>query len=467
MEVTPKTRLQVRIQNIVFVVLFLTVIGLLAWLGQRYSYEADWTATGRNTLSEATIKLLQRIPDPVEIIAFARESNLVPTRKNIAELISRYQKHKSDIHIRYINPDTEPDKTREYKITVDGELVVSYHHRSEHIQRLSEESLTNTLQRLLRSGEKHIVFLAGHGERNPQGKANHDYGQFISHLKSKGIKASTLILNDSPKIPDDTAALVIAGPQLDYLPGEVKLIQDYLAAGGNLLWLHDPGKLYGLQPLLNTLGLSFVKGTIVDPTTQLLGINDPSFALVADYGHSTLPITRDFNFMTIFPRAVGIKITDNKTYHAIPFLQTVPRSWSETSKLEGVINFDKGKDIPGPLNIGVALTRELQDSNPDKEKADKQTNQPVPTQRIVVLGDGDFLSNAYLGNQGNQDLGYNIINWLSHDDTFIDIPVQTAPDTELVLDSTTWSILGLLFLFGLPLLLLGYGIFIWWKRRKP
>jgi ABC-type uncharacterized transport system involved in gliding motility auxiliary subunit len=467
MEVTPKTRLQVRIQNIVFVVLFLTVIGLLAWLGQRYSYEADWTATGRNTLSEATIKLLQRIPDPVEIIAFARESNLVPTRKNIAELISRYQKHKSDIHIRYINPDTEPDKTREYKITVDGELVVSYHNRSEHIQRLSEESLTNTLQRLLRSGEKHIVFLAGHGERNPQGKANHDYGQFTGHLQSKGIKASTLILNDSPKIPDDTAALVIAGPQLEYLPGEVKLIQDYLAAGGNLLWLHDPGKLYGLQPLLKTLGLSFVKGTIVDPTTQLLGINDPSFALVADYGHSTLPITRDFNFMTIFPRAAGIEITDNKTYHAIPFLQTVPRSWSETSKLEGVINFDKGKDISGPLNIGVALTRELHDSTSNKDKADKQKDQPVPTQRIVVLGDGDFLSNAYLGNQGNQDLGYNIINWLSHDDTFIDIPDQTAPDSELVLDSTTWSILGLLFLFGLPLLLLGYGIFIWWKRRKP
>lgn len=468
MEVTPKTRLQVRLQNIIFVVLFLTVIGLLAWLGQRYNYEADWTATGRNTLSEATIKLLQRIPDPVEIIAFARESNLVPTRKNIEELISRYQKHKSDIHIRYINPDTEPDKTREYQITVDGELVVSYQNRSEHIQRLSEESLTNTLQRLLRSGEKHIVFLAGHGERKPQGKANHDYGKFIEHLQSKGIKASTLILNDSPKIPDDTAALVIAGPQLDYLPGEVKLIQNYLARGGNLLWLHDPGKLYGLQPLLKTLGLSFVKGTIVDPTTQLLGISDPSFALVANYDYASHPITRDFNFMTIFPRAVGIKIVDKKAYHATPFLQTVPRSWSETAKLEGVIDFNDGKDIAGPLNIGIALTRGLNNGKRDKkEKNDEEADKPLATQRIVVLGDGDFLSNAYLGNQGNQDLGYNIINWLNHDDTFIDIPIQTSPDTELMLESTTWSVLGLLFLFGLPLLLLGYGIFIWWKRRKP
>ncbi|MGM0680002.1 MAG: GldG family protein, partial [Pseudomonadota bacterium] len=323
---------------------------------------------------------------------------------------------------------------------------------------LNEESLTNTLQQLLRSGEKHLVFISGHGERQPRGQANHDYGQFTRHLHSKGIKTSSLKLSDNPEIPTDTAALIIAGPQLDYLPGEVAIIREYVRQGGNLLWLHDPGKLYGLQPLLEELGLRFVEGTIVDPSTRMLGIEDPTFAVVADYSDSDHPVTRDFRFMTLFPRAMGIEVRQDSEFQATPFLQTVPRSWAETGPLDGVIDYDPGEDTAGPLNIGIALSR---------EPADEETEPASAGQRIAVLGDGDFLSNAYLGNQGNQDLGYNLINWLSHDDRFIDIPARTAPDTDLNLDSTTWSILGLLFLFGLPLLLLGYGLYIWWQRRKP
>lgn len=453
MQVTSKSRLQIRIQNILFVVLFLGVIGLLAWLSQHYSYESDWTASGRHTLSKATVTLLERMDGPVEILAFARSGKLIGTRDNIADMISRYQQHKKDIQVRYINPDTEPDKTREYNISVDGELVVSYNKRSEHVRELNEQSLTNALQQLMRSGEKHLVFLAGHGERDPAGHANHDYGNFIRHLGDKGIRTTTLKLSETPQIPSDTAALVIAGPQLDYLPGEVAIIRDYLRNGGNLLWLHDPGQLHGLQPLSEELGLNFVDGTIVDPSTQLLGIEDPTFAVIADYSASDHPIIRDFRFMTLFPRATGIKVEEQDSFQISPLLETVPRSWSEAGKLDGVINYDAGQDTAGPLQIGVALSRTLEEQQGE--------------QRIVVLGDGDFLANAYLGNQGNQDLGYNIVNWLSHDDAFIDIPSRTAPDTDLTLNTTTWSVLGLLFLFGLPLLLLGYGLYIWWQRRKP
>ncbi len=470
MEVNRKTRMQFRIQNLVFLVLFLTVIGLLAWLSQRYNFESDWTASGRNTLSQASITLLQRIPAPVTITAFARESNLIPTRRNIEDLIQRYQKHKADIKLTFINPDTEPDKTREMGITVDGELVISYQGRSEHVTILKEETVTNALQRLLRSGEKKVLFLSGHGERDPEGQANHDYGLLSQHLAAKGIKTATLNLNDQPSIPEDTAVLVIAGPRLDYLDGEVELIRNYLKHGGNLLWLHEPGKLYNLEKLAEDLQIRFLPGVIVDPTTQMLGISDPSFALVTRYGNH--PITRDFSFMTLFPRASGITF-DKKAketphaWQAEPILQTVERSWSETGPLQGLIEFQQGADVPGPLTLGMALSRDKPVAEPEAGKdSTQEEEQPAKTQRVVILGDGDFLTNAYLGNQGNQDLGFNIFNWLSHDDNFIAIPVTTAPDTELHLSETTWSVLGLFYLFGMPLLLLASGVTIWLKRRK-
>lgn len=455
MEMNKKTRGQLKLQNITFIILFLAVIGLLAWLSQRYSIDADWTATGRNTLNEATVKLLSRMDKQVNITAFARESQLLTTRQAINQFINRYQKHKPDIKLTFINPDTSPDITRQLGITVDGELVVEYAGRKEHVQTLKEEVLTNTLQRLMRSGEQHVVFISGHGERKPDGNANHDFGLFAKHLAAKGINTSTVVLNETPFIPEDTAVLVIAGPQTDFLTGEVKLIQDYLKQGGNLLWLHDPGELYGLQLVAKQLGIKFVPGIVVDPTTQLLGIADPSFALINRYNDH--PIGRDFSFMTIYPQTSAIEYTEQENTEASHFLQTVDRSWSETGELQGTISYDADKEQLGPLTIGLAMSKQIKSKDEDK---------PSIQQRIVVVGDGDFLSNAYLGNQGNQNMGYNILNWLSHDDQFIAIPVIIAPDKELLLSKNLGAVIGLFFLIVLPLLLLAAGIVIWLKRRK-
>lgn len=454
MEINRKTRLQFRIQNLVFLVLFLTVIGLLAWLSQRYSYESDWTATGRHTLSNTSVALLSRIEGPVEITAFASKR----VQPVIKEFIKRYQIHKPDIELNFVDPNLDPDKTRAMGITVEGELVITYQERSEHVTSPAEEAITNSLQRLLRSQEKKLVFLTGHGERQANGQANHDFNLFTTYLSSKGINIVNHNLTEQPVLPEDTAILIIAGPQIEYFDGEVELIRNYLKQGGNLLWLHDPGPFFNLEKLAQDLHIRFIDGVIVDPTTQLLGISDPSFALVTRY--NAHPITRGFALMTLFPRARAIRFVGQEEWTATPFLQTIDRSWAEGGDLQGVIEYQADQDIPGPLVIGMALAREFPGKSLSNQKSDGLQ------QRVVILGDGDFLSNAYLGNQGNQDLGYNIINWLSLDDNFIAIPSKKAADTELVMSEFAWSLLGLFFLLGLPLLLLGSGVFIWLKRRK-
>ncbi len=468
MEINRKTRIQIRLQNIVFVLLFLVTIGLLAWLSQRYEVEYDWTATGRNTLSDTSIAVLQRIPGPVDIVAFARESQSSAVRRNIRELIKRYQKHKPDIKLRFIDPDTQPDKVRDLDITIDGEMIIDYQGRSEHVTVLKEETITNTLQRLLRSSEKHILYVDGHGERAPHGQANFDYQMFSDQLADKGIKSSRINLVEQTVIPEDTAVLVIASTRIDYLDGEVAIIRDYVKKGGNLLWLQEPGdELYNLDSLAADLHIRFVPGVIVDPTTQLLGLDDPTFALIARYGNH--PITRDFSFMTLFPRATAVEFTgkedDNGGWQAEPFLITVERSWSETGPLQGVIEYQPDSDTLGPLDLGLALSRTVSGHNGETDQ-EKPADTPQKKQRIIILGDGDFLSNTYLGNQGNQNMGYNIINWLSHDDNFISIPEMKAIDVELNLSESRWAWLGMFFLVGIPLALLASGIIIWLKRRK-
>ena len=56
-------------QNTLFIVLFLTLIGLLAFLSNRYVYLSDWTINGQNSLNEVSLKLLQTLDSPVSIVS--------------------------------------------------------------------------------------------------------------------------------------------------------------------------------------------------------------------------------------------------------------------------------------------------------------------------------------------------------------------------------------------------------------
>jgi ABC-type uncharacterized transport system involved in gliding motility auxiliary subunit len=338
-------------------------------------------------------------------------------------------------------------------------LLIAYLKRTERVQELSEQALTNALLRVARQGERWIAFLTGHGERDPLGQANHDLGTFGEELERKGLQVESLNLAETPTIPSNISNLVIASPQVNLLPGEVRLIQDYVQKGGNLLWLTDPGKPGGLQALADDLGVNFLPGVVVDATTQLFGIENPSFVLVPQYpAHS---VTRELKVMTIFPKAVALERAQDNKWDVAVILTTLERVWTETSPLEGEIRFDEGTDErAGPLEIGIALTRETETSG------DNSDEEITREQRIVVIGDGDFLSNAYLGNGGNLALGLNIIQWLTHDDAFIAIQPKTAPDQTLVLDRNAQIAISLGFLLALPLALLIAGLAIWLRRRK-
>ena len=455
MKVTIKSKRQIRLQNILFVLLFLLVVGLLAWLSQRYQYQADWTANNRNTLSAASVSVLEQMPEPIQVSAFTADSGAM--RQHIADLLGRYQRYKKSLELEFINPDTEPDKVRQLGIRVDGELLLEYQGRSEQIVELNEQAITNALQRLSRAAERWIVFVEGHGERSPFGKANHDLQTWAQQLEAKGFHLQGLNLATAALVPDNASILVVAGPRVSFLPGEVKLIEDYISRGGNLLWLADPGGMFGLEPLAEQLGVNFEPGVIVDPTAQMFSINDPTFAIVGDYGLH--PVVEGFGVLTIFPRAAGVTVEPQGQWQTDGFLYTTERSWSETGVLAGEIGFDELDDVAGPLSLAAAVTRSLDSEAVDNDAESKQ-------QRILVVGDGDFLSNAYLGNGGNLDLGMNMVNWLSRDDQLIAVPTKTALDSSLNLSRTASMVIGFGFLMFLPTVLLLTGLGIWLKRRK-
>lgn len=448
MKISRKKHRFIRLQNVVFTILFLGTLGLLAWLSTQYTTQSDWTANNRNSLSAPSIQLLEKLKQPIDITAYASENDIL--RQQISELIAKYNRYKTDISLKIVNPDIRPDQAREEGITAEGELVIRYNGKRESLKQLNEQALTNALQRLANSDQRWIVFLTGHGERSPSGHSNFDFGIFVNELKNKGINSQTINLIDTPSIPINTSLLVIADPQTELLDGEISIIKDYLAKDRPLLLLGEPNNTAFIEPLAELLGIELLPGTVVDATTQMFGIDDPTFALVTQYPHHLA--TQHLQAMSLFPGAAGLTVAQNSPYTAQPLLSTLERSWTESGSIEGQIQFDpKTDEKQGPITIGYALNK----------KADS-----TKEQRIAMIGDADFLSNSFLGNGANLDLGLSLIQWLNHDDSLIDIPAKTAPDTALEIGETWSLIFGLGFLFVLPTFFIVSGIIIWLKRKK-
>ncbi|HBC57273.1 MAG TPA: ABC transporter [Gammaproteobacteria bacterium] len=445
MQLNKQSRFKFRLDNALFYVLFLGLIGIIAWATQHYSFEADWTASQRNSLSQTSISLLQNLEGPIEITAFVREGGALPDR--IKDLVARYQRIKPEIQLKIVNPDKHPEQVRDLGITMDGELIIRYQGRTENIRELSEEVITNKLQRLVRQDQRFIVFVTGHGERDPFGQANHDYEQWTRFLLDKGLKVETVNIATTGTVPDNTAVLVIAGPAVRLFPNEVTVLQRYLEEGGNLLWLMDPDEaLHGLEPLADYLGLQRLPGRVVSvsPIARLLGIDDPTIVLVDQYPYH--PITREFATMTLLPEAVAMLTEPVNDWEAKALLSTSDVSWTETGELAGQIQHDPEQgEVAGPLDVAWVLTRPINtDAAEDSEEAAPRQ------QRVAVIGDGDFLSNAFLGNGANLDLSVSLANWLVGDDALISIPARTAVDASLELSDGLFIAYAVFFVIGLP-----------------
>jgi ABC-type uncharacterized transport system involved in gliding motility auxiliary subunit len=141
-------------------------------------------------------------------------------------------------------------------------------------------------------------------------------------------------------------------------------------------------------------------------------------------------------------------------------LQSSAKSWNETSRIpkageagDTVRQDADAGEIPGPLDLAFALSRVS--PRPDRHE-----------QRVVVIGDGDFLSNSFLGNGGNAEFGQRVFDWLLGDDAQVSVPDRSAPDRQLVLSQATLTALAAAFLVIVPLLLAACGALIWWRRRR-
>jgi len=445
------------LRNLLFVLVLIGAASGLSYLATRYHVQRDVTYNTINSLEPASIEVLKQLDGPVNITVYATEQDarLGDIRKIIRDFLSLYQRYKPDIKLLFVDPSKDEARARTAQIRFNGEMVVEYAGRSEHLTKINEPILTSTLLQLAHTRDKTVMYLDGHGERKLDGIANYDLGSvFGAKLKKNGFHIDSLNLALAQEVPGNVSMLVITQPQLDLMRGEVDKLLRYIDRGGNLLWLVDAEPLHGLERLAEKLDLQLPPGIVIDPAAAEMNAS-PTWSLGASYPPHA--ITRNFSLITAFPLARPLTWNESpadssKSWQHSVLVEVAPRGWVSRKIPEdnvSQLHFDKKHDIPGPVVIAMALQRNINDRE----------------QRIVVVGNGAFLANSYAGNGGNVDLGLNMVNWLASEEHFINLQPRAAKDSKLVLSKLQLEIVSGIFLLVLPLLLIGAGVYIWRKRR--
>ena len=153
---------------------------------------------------------------------------------------------------------------------------------------------------------------------------------------------------------------------------------------------------------------------------------------------------------TVFPFARAINWEEKAAWQHTTLVEAAPHGWVSHDIPQGKPRFNKTHDIPGPVTIALALQRNINDRE----------------QRIVIVGSGSFLANAYSGNGGNLDLGINMVNWLGNEEKLITTQPRTVKDGAITLSKINLTIISGSFLIALPTLLMLAGAMLWWRRRN-
>ncbi|MFY9804356.1 MAG: Gldg family protein [Candidatus Acidiferrales bacterium] len=431
----------------------LVILGLINFVGYRHHKRFDLTTEKLYTLSDQTRNIVRGLKQDVTVLRFDKSPNSA-----FDDLMAEYKNLSGHFKFQDVDPQQKPEVAQEYGATHMGDVIVASGTHKEHVQTgaqgdVGEQDITGAILKATSDKVKEVCFATGHGEKALSDDGQDGYSQVDAGLKKENYTTKTVNLITENSVPADCSVLVIAGPKQSYYPQEAAMIGKYLDGGGEALIMEDPATDPKLDDLYKSWNIAVGSNVVVDASGmgRLFG-GGPIIPLVADFGVS--PITKGFQgSVTFFPLARTVSLADKSKSipQAVELLKTSERSFTIPGLKPGEtkISYDPKTDTLGPLSLGVAASRKVDDKDA----------------RLVVIGNSQFAANPWIGQQRNGDLFFNTIDWLAQDESLISIRPKAPTNRRVTLTEAQSTALRWLDLVFLPGLVIFSGIFIWWKRR--
>jgi hypothetical protein len=402
---------------------------------QRAVIVSDLTIDGRFTLTEQTMELLQavkRSPRPLRIVGFYRPQDLV--QREIDDAYWQLYEAGSDgaITRQYIDPIVDPLAAEPFSqglqqnyyvyvgfVNPDGTLDLNTVTAVSN-EASQERSMTEAISRLLAGGSFLVYFEDSLNTLDATDNSQQGMSILNNALRANGIITDRLSLTELAEtggnVPQDASALILARPQRDLTADEIAVIQRYTERGGSLFLAADfiptDNVFLGANTAFNQFlwdnyGLRMTDAVVVD--TQSPGpsaVDVVSIQVVAENTiASGVNMENDPSSAALFHIARAIEVNPEPPVQNGSVIFSSDLSWGETDT-RAIIErneyvADEATDIRGPLTL-VAFA-----------------NNEVSGSKVVLVGDGDFLTNGYTSEQtqfyarGNATLFLGSLGWLT------------------------------------------------------
>jgi len=473
---------------------------LAGQVAERAPVSLDLTRDQRRSLAPQTVQVLETLRADVRVTAFYQR--LDPRRREVEAMLEAFARHGGGrFAFEVVNPDVDLGRVEAMGVTSARSVVVEADGRRRTLPDPDEVTLVNALFRLAEGRAPTVAYLQGHGEPDPLGEGRDGYRAALEAVGREGYRVVPVVLNRDGVIPADVSVLLMAGPDIPLADAEVAALHAFVARGGAVLALLDPGTPPGFSDFVRAYNVITPNTFLVSDAAGGLTRERRVIALVEYPRHD---LTRGLQgLLTLFPfvQPLHPEAERIKGVEARTVLMAGPDVWEETDPLQvrdGTMRFDEGADRPGPLPLGVAVEVDraaffstgrlstLLGESLDRESGDllidtlrdihDQAASPAlagsvfgraPTSRLVVIGDSDFAANAQLNLYGNRDLLLNCLGWLTGENELIGARAGERASEPLVVTPAQQRWLGWGGSLGWPLLVgLALTVRLALRRRR-
>ncbi|MGI9590797.1 MAG: Gldg family protein [Myxococcota bacterium] len=415
----------------------------------------DWTFEQSFALSQGTRDKLASLSKPVTAILFYHPDDpRVRRTRLLLEELARASQDRFAWRARVL--DDEPTDADRFGVGSSNTVVLQQGERFETISRPREGTLFEGLHRVDRSERGTVVILRGEGQGDPNRGDPAGFGGVAAALDTEGYRVETRMSSAIDEIGDDVDLVLSLAPERALLPGAIDALRRYLARGGSLVALLEPGRETGIEALLAEYGIEAGDGVVVDPASgPVTDSSVPGLNVIA-FNYEAEPITRglDPNRVSYFPGVRPLRLRKPQAGDRLrQLVLSSHRAW-----------------VSGDLGW-------LDRRSGRPERADEETGYQIlaasgryPREngetRIVAFGDADFASNENLRAVFNLDLALNAAHWASERETAITLrpKVRDTIQFPLPVNDSVRALYGVGVL--LPELLLIAGGIAWLRRRS-